>query len=473
MKLRQDFVTNSSSTSFGAASVIAGLVAALSSFGVAVSAAAEEEMESDTEKPDVSQEGPDRDFDPEGFVNSDIDYNEKLDRIDKEIDQYEKEWESIKDSLDKEDYDQVKKEYEEYIDYLKGTRAQAEGIEFEKQIEKIAQEAEKEYKDQWIDERKKDLENTREQIEFINASIKGYKEAGYDTKEAERQLDIYKEREKELDNTLKSEGIEHNYKAKERDDIGPSKSVAELVAKVDEQYNKILEDIKKEKIDRKKKEIIERNIEALRAESAEYMKFAGTADKYLKTAEAVQSAADIGVDALEKVTGPAGKVIKKAYVGGKGLGSGVGEAMADPSNAASHIIKGTVKGAGDLAKEFTDSQLIKDGINIASETVQGGIDSYQKGESLADGLMGGIKKAGIEIAGDRLADKFLPNTARDIDFGSYSGSEIYKGVVAGNPTIKEFIKDSVKDSLKNNTLGQVKNLPKGEGFIFGDLKIGD
>ena len=473
MKFRQDFVTNSSSTSFGAASLAAGLAAVLSSFGISVSAAAAEEMLSGTDIPDIPKNGPDRDFDPESLVNSDADYSEKLNKIDKEISEYQKEWESIKDTLDKEDYNKTKKEYEEYIDYLKNTKVQAEGIEFEKQIQKISEEAEKEYKNQWIDERKKDLESTREQIEFINASIKGYKQAGYDTKEAERQLNVYKARENELNRTLKKEGVEHNYKAKERENIGLSKSVAELVATVDEKYNKILEGLKKEKIDRRKKEIIERNIEAIRAESAEYMKFAGTADKYLKTAEGIQAAADVGVDALEKITGPAGKVIKKAYVGGKGLGSGVGEAMADPANATSHIIKGTIKGAGDVAKEFTDNQLIKDGINIASETVQGGIDSYQKGESMISGAVGGIKKAGIEIAGDRLTDKFLPNTARDIDFGKYTGKEIYKGIVGGNPTVKEFIKDSLKDSLKNNTIGQVKNLPKGDGFIFGDLKISD
>lgn len=92
---------------------------------------------------------------------------------------------------------------------------------------------------------------------------------------------------------------------------------------------------------------------------------------------------------------------------------------------------------------------------------------------MISGAVGGIKKAGIEIAGDRLTDKFLPNTARDIDFGKYTGKEIYKGIVGGNPTVKEFIKDSLKDSLKNNTIGQVKNLPKGDGFIFGDLKISD
>ena len=82
----------------------------------------------------------------------------------------------------------------------------------------------------------------------------------------------------------------------------------------------------------------------------------------------------------------------------------------------------------------------------------------------------GLLKAGVEIAGDHLLNKFVPDSARDIDFGNYSGKEIFKAVVNGNPTVKEFIKDSIKDSIKNNAANQVKNLPKGEGFIFSDLK---
>lgn len=108
MKFRQDFVTNSSSTSFGAASLAAGLAAVLSSFGISVSAAAAEEMLSGTDIPDIPKNGPDRDFDPESLVNSDADYSEKLNKIDKEISEYQKEWESIKDTLDKEDYNKTR-----------------------------------------------------------------------------------------------------------------------------------------------------------------------------------------------------------------------------------------------------------------------------------------------------------------------------------------------------------------------------
>jgi len=474
MKIRQDFVTNSSSTSFGAASATGILTAILSALGFsAVTAAAEAAAAVPVGGGGDAGTGssPDRDLDPDALVNSASSYESKMAKLEKEIEQYQKEWEATKDTLEGADYEKTKQEYEAYIKYLGEKQQQAGEIEFAKQVEKITQEAEAEYKNEWLERQKDDLKNTKDQIEMIEATIAGYGEAGYEVSEAKSQLEMYKARERDLDKTLKKEGVDFNYQAKEREPIGPSKSVAEKIKEVDEKYEQVMAEIKKDTMDRKKKEIIQRNMDAWREESKANMKYANTADNYLKTAEAIQAGADIGVDALEKVTGPVGKTIKKAYVAGKGLGGGLGEAIADPSNASSHIAKGIVKGASDLGKEFTDSQLVKDGIGLVSETTQGAIDSYQKGESIASGIGGGLKKAAVDIAGDRLTDKFLPNSARDIDFGSYTGKEIFKGVVNGNPTIKDFIKDSVKDSLKNNVINQAKNLPKGEGFVFGDLKM--
>lgn len=472
MKIRNDFVTNSSSTSFGAASVTGFVTAVISALGISSAMAASEAaagMPEDSGGRDFG--GPDRDFDPESFIMSDVDYEKKLAKLDREIAEYEKEWQEVKGTYEGDDYVRAEKEYKEYIEYLKSKKAEAESIEFEKQVEKMVKEAEEEYKAEWIEQRKEDLKNVREQIEFIEASIRGYGRAGYDIAEAKRQLEMYKSWEKDLDNTLKKEGVEYNYKAKEREDIGPSESVAELLQKVDEKYNKILEDLKKEKIDRQKKAIIEKNIEAWKKESRGYLEYANTADNYLKAAEITLTAADVGVDVLEKVTGPAGKAIKKAYVATKGVAGGLGEAWADPENATSHIVKGAIKGAGDLAKEFTENQNIKDGIGFISEVSQGAITSYQKGEDLSKGFKDGMFKAAVDAGADRTVNKFLPNTSRDIDFGKYSAKEIFKGIAGGNPTIKEFFKDSIKDSIKNNTINQVKNLPKGEGFVFGDWKI--
>ena len=477
MKIRQDFVTNSSSTSFGAAAVTGFATAVASVVGIS-SAMAAANAAADLPEGEIpgSRSVPNRDLDPDAFINSDASIASKLAQLDHEIGEYQKEWERTKDTLEGADYEKTKTEYDGYIEYLGQKKHEAEEIEFEKQVERLTREAEvearAEQKQDWIDRRKDDLKNTREQIEMIEASIKGYGGAGYDIAEAKSQLKMFKDREKDLDKTLKKEGVDYDYTAEKREPIGPSKSITESLKKVDEKYDEIFEQLKTQRINRKKKEIIKRNMDAWRDVSKANIKYGNTADKYLKTAETIQVAADVGVDVLEKVTGPVGKTIKKAYVFGKGVGGGVGEAWADPSNATSHILKGTVKGVADLAKEGR-SQLLKDGIGIVSETTQGAIGSYQKGESIGKGMMDGVKKAGVDIVVDRVLNKIMPGgDDKGIpDFGYSSGKEIFKGIIKGDPSIRSVFKDSVKDAIKANAINHGKNIPKGDGFIYGDLKL--
>ena len=472
MKIRQDYVTNSSSTSFGAATVTGMMTAIFTAVGISAAASSDAAGADLPESENIGTSGPDRNFDPDAWINSDADYGEKLKKLDQEISEYEKEWNETKDTLEGDDYEKAKQQYGEYIEHLKGKKEEAEMIEFEKELEKIAKEAEQEYKQTWIDERKKDLANAREQIEMIEATIRGYGSSGYDIEEAKRQLKMYKDREKDLDKTLKKEGVDYDYKAKPREDIGPSKSVGELIKKVDDKYEAFLEQLKKEKNDRRKKEILRERMEARQEESDGYMECADHMDRNLKRAEVVQTAADIGVDVLEKVTGPAGKTIKKVYVGGKALATGGTEAYLDPENAGSHLAKATVKAAGDVAKEFTDTQIVKDGITIVSEVTQGGIDSYQKGEDISTGMAKGTFKAGIDIVVDRAVKKYLPDgSLPNLDFGDYGGKEVVKSMVKGNPILRNVFKDAFKDSLKNNAANHGKNLPKGEGFVLSDWKL--
>lgn len=480
MKIRKDFVTNSSSTNFGAAS-LDGIVTAITSiWGISSAMAAADAISGIPDLSDIPEgiglnntEGPDRDFDPESFIRSDIEYEQKIAKLDQEIKKYEKEWEEIKGTYEGDDYIKAEKEYKEYIEYLKSKKAEAETIEFERQVEQFIKEVELEYKAEWIEQRKEDLKNVREQIEFIEAVIRGYGTADYNIEEAKKQLEMYQRWEKDLDDILKKEGIEFNYQAQKREDIGPSESIGELICKVNAEYEKSLEEFKKEKINRQKKEIIKRNINAWKKEGRGYLEYSNTSDNYLKISEISQTVADVGIDALEQLTGPAGKIIKRTYVAAKGVASGVGEAWADPANATSHIIKGTVKGSADFVKELVESQNIKDAIGYTSEITQEFISSYQKGENLSTGFKTGFVKATVDTVVDRAVNKFLPDTDMDkYDYGKHSLKEIYKNIaITKKATLQSHFNDSIKKSIKNNTINQVKNLPKGEGFVFGDWMI--
>ena len=76
---------------------------------------------------------------------------------------------------------------------------------------------------------------------------------------------------------------------------------------------------------------------------AEYEAQISKANKYdmaTKAAEGIQYGADIAIDGLSYVTGPAGEQIKLAYTAGKALASGMGEGMADPKKCRQASGKG-------------------------------------------------------------------------------------------------------------------------------------
>jgi hypothetical protein len=462
MKFRTDFVTNSSSTSFGAATVN-GLITALTSvIGLSLVAAANEGNQS-------LETYPNRDFDPYKMINEDLSLDEKLKRLDKEIEAYDYEWNELKETVSQEDYDKTKQSYDEYKEYLEALKEEAEFIEYEKQVELAKEKALLEQKQDWIDRQKQDLVNVSEQIETIKATIKGYEKAGYDVTDAKSQLDMYQQIEKDIKKTLKKEKIDFKYKAKPKQEIGPCLIITENMRKI----NNVLETKKKKEKDAKRIKLRKRHLQeqmkAFEEEQKAHAKEAKLWNIALKFTELVQVASDFGVDALEKVTGPWGKVVKKAYVGLKGVGGGIGEAIADPDNATSHIVKGTIKGASDVAKDTVKSKYAEAGITLVSETSQEMISSYQKGESYVKAIGKGLLKTSVDVVGDAVVDKFAPDQL-DIEIDNYSHDTIIKQVKLGNPTVKLALKNNFTKAFTSQVANQAKNLPKGEGVVFGDVK---
>lgn len=470
MKIRTGFVTNSSSTSFGAAAVSGFVSGLLSALGVSSAYASSAEAAELPPAQETGWAGPDRGFDPEAFVKGDVPYEDKLAKLEREQEAYRKEWEDHKDSYEGEDYEAKKQEYDDYLDYLESAKEQAAVMEFERQVEQAHKEAQEEYRREWLERRKEDLKQAREQIEMIEATIRGYGKAGYDIEEAKSQLEQYRAKERDLDRTLQEEGVDYDYKPKPRANIGPSPVIQEKIDEINAEYEAFVEELRQGKIDRKKKAIIERNMEAWDEARRGYMDYADTADRYKKAAEATQVAADVGVDVLEKVTGPAGKSVKRAYVGLKGVAGGFGEAVADPANATSHFVKGSIKGLGDMGKEFTDSQMVKDGIGYASEMSQEMITSYQKGENPAYGAGRGFGKATIDTVVDRGTNKlFTPYGVPDAS--KTNVNSLISNMADKDSPLRKAIKNSFKENLSKQGINQMKNDWKGQGFVSSDWSL--
>lgn len=479
MKVRLDFVTNSSSSSYaaGAVSAVQQVILLGALLGVTDMDAFMDLMMPGRQKaktveaPAPTSGEPDRSMDWDDFIHSDMDHDAKLSRLDREIENYRQEWEDMKDSLAEEDYAKTKKEYEDYMDYLRDMKDAAEEVEYQKEVEKAMQQAAEEARESWIDQRKDDYVNTQEDISFIKANIAGYKNSGMDISDLESRLEMLEARAKQLKGMLKDEDVEFNYTAKTRAPIGPDPELMRIKQAYEQKVKQIMSEAQK----RKRKDEIRVMMRQAKKEFDEAMADARQADKYLKVAETVQVGADMAVDGLAMVTGPAGKTVKIIYLGAKGAASGGAEAYYGGKDVGLNIAKGFVKGGTDIAKELVPggkyAAVTKGGITIVAETTMGAIDGAKEGGGgAAGGALKGLVKGGIEVAGDAAADKFMPGSGSSKNWSSATGGSIKRGYQKSYKFVKDGVQNALTDTVKNQAAGQAKNFAKGEGVVYGDLK---
>ena len=133
-----------------------------------------------------------------------------------------------------------------------------------------------------------------------------------------------------------------------------------------------------------------------------------TWDKITKTAEVVQKAADMGVDALAVATAPVGgQLIADVYTGAKNIGGNVMDAAVNHKNVWGAALKGAAQAGADIVQghvapgaKWTE----KLGKYVASESLKEGIVAAVDGENAVKaalkGVLQGACKWGIEAAGD-------------------------------------------------------------------------
>lgn len=504
MKIKIDFVTNSSSEVFG---IVAGSAAAAAGISVILEAlfkACRDQSEKEEyaeDSLDGYREVVNAPSDAEDIAktiadaaladarrqediikNSYTEAEKALDTVEseyqKEFDEYKSAWEESEKTADKTDpgYDEFKQRYEEYMKYLQeqidGIKEQREIIEAEK-AETLAGIA---AKDAWIEQRQVDLIAIKEEKAVLEAVVKGYDLPGYNTDAVKERLKQLNEREAELTKTLEENNASIDYTPQSRGEIGPSKESKDLTDQIAAE-RKAFEEASKEATAEKKKQLeaeMEKNI-------AEYKAAMKTGDRFAmaeKAAEGVVFGADVAVEGLAYVTGPAGQKVKLAYKAGKALGTGVGEGMADPKNASKHLAKGLLNAGTEVIKDKLgdDNPWKKAAVNVLNEGTQGAIDSSIKGEDITKGAFKGAIKgavdAGIDEGLDKLKNKlnnkfFSPDTPLDhsnVDAGSlFNGNPLAKDIAKG--TIRGAIENKGKDIVKDALVSEI-----GERTGFIDKK---
>lgn len=492
MKIKVDYVTNSSSEVFGVvaadSAVVGGLLAALLALlkgctsvaqEAAVSGAKTAGVMDDAEK--IAQEiaaAALEDAKRREEIVKDA-YSEAQNTLDgakealeRELDECKKAWEESEKTADKSDpgYEDFEKQYAEYMDYLK---SQIEQTEYQKQMveyEKAQKQAEIDSKSEWVKQRQSDYIAVKEETALLEAVKKGYNVPGYNTQEVNERLKQLAERERELSKVLSENNAGMDYTAADRGTIGPSPESRELNDRIRAEKEKFEKE--KKDADAKKRAQLEAEMKKNIEEYEAQIKRANRFDMATKAAEGIQFGADVAIEGLSYVTGPAGQKIKLAYTAGKAVAGGMGEGMADPKNAAKHLAKGILSAGTEVVKDKfgSDKPWQAAAAGILNEGLQSGLDASIKGENVVDamgkGLTKGVFDAGVDKGLDMIKDKLPIPKGSSVDVGDFSVSQ----VLGNNPLSRGIAKTAarevgggmIKDAVKGAV---VDGIGKEGGFV--------
>ncbi len=290
MKIRTEFVTNSSSTSFGAsfgdalAAIILGLAvfecdcstvgasdkdegesggsggsgsgdAALQGAMAAAAQAAQEAAEKMAADAAAKEALIDK-----IFVAEEAKLDAAGSKIEQEIEAYTKQWEEAQATADKSDpnYENMNKQYQDYIDYLKNQKAQIEAQKYQLAVTKAEEAAAKAAQNDWIRQRQEDLIQTKEQRAYLEAVASGYgQHKDYDISAVKSQIEALKQKEAELQGTLKANNAEIDYIPKDRSPIGPDTEII----RIQQEHQQKMQQLQKEIDEAKAKRNEARKIE--------------------------------------------------------------------------------------------------------------------------------------------------------------------------------------------------------------------
>lgn len=508
MKVRLDFVTNSSSTSSAIAlgSAISGIIAALGLTSCQCSepggggdtgqdtsmgdAAIDSALEASEQ---AAQEAADKmaaDAEAKDQLIKDVLTSEeqKLDataqKLQSEIDKYKQQWQDAQQGADPKDsgYTDLKKQYDDYIDYLKSQLDQVRAQQYEVQVTKAQEQMAQEARDGWVKQQQGDLVQVMEQKSFLEAVAKGYgKDKNYDVSKVQERLTQLNQREQELKNTLKENKAEIDYTPRDRGEIGPDPEMARINQAYEQKKQQLQQQMDAEKAarDTEKRAELKKNMEWLQKDVETQTKRAAFWNVMTKAAETTQVVADVGVDVLSNVTGPYGKTVKTCYTGLKGLAGGFGEGLAN-GDMAKNIVKGGISGLSDIAKDKIGDKFGKAAQNIYTIGSEGGksmVESALDGKTSAQDLvkagLSGAAKGSLDVSVSVITDNVLPGASempKGLDWSGTNLKTFVNSVKSSNPlTVRNLGREAIGNSLQNAGIDQAKNFIKGDNVIYSGM----
>lgn len=408
-------------------------------------------------------------------------------KLQAEIDKYNTQWKDAQQGADPKDpgYADLKKQYEDYVDYLKGQLDQVKAKQYEIEAAKAEEQIAKDSRNTWVKQQQEDLVQIMEQKSFLEAVAKGYgKNQDYDVTKVQDRLQQLNQREQDLKKTLMQNNAEINYTARERDPIGPDPEMDRLNRDYKDKKQKLQDQMDAEKSarDATRKTELAKEMKWLEKDMETQAKRASFWNVMTKAAETTQVVADVGVDILSNVTGPYGKTVKTCYTGLKGLAGGIGEGLAN-GDMSKNIVKGGLSGLSDIVKDKVGNKFGKAAQNIytiGSESGKSMVETVLDGKTSAKDLvkagLTGASKGSLDVAISVISDNVLPGGAEmpeGLDWSGVNVKTFINSVKSSNPlTVRNLGREAIGNSIHGAGVDQAKNFIKGDNVIFGGWKQG-
>ncbi len=193
--------------------------------------------------------------------------------------------------------------------------------------------------------------------------------------------------------------------------------------------------------------IIAKQNEINRDIAAAWTRAANVADAGEKLASVTVVIADVALDGLEQVTGPAGKVINNTYKFTKNVAG----TMAEDGISTSSLARGAIKGGADVAGGFIDNPYAKAAVTIGAETAAGAIKDGWEGA--AGGFVEGAINVGVGSAIDKFAGKGFGNDVKTMAVGT---DKVRVAVKSGDTWVGKVLSTKSANSFVNNKYDALK-----------------
>lgn len=406
-------------------------------------------------------------------------------KLQDEIAKYKQQWTDAQQGADPKapGYDKLKKQYDDYIDYVKGQLDQVKAKQYEIEVTKAQEAAAQESKNEWVKQRQQDLVQVKEQKSFLEAVSRGYgKDKNYDITKVQQQINDLKLREQEIGKTLKENNAEINYTARERGEIGPDPEMARINNEYKQKKQQLQQQMNDRKAmeDKQKRTELDNKMKWLNKDMETQASRASFWNVMTKAAETTQVVSDVSIDVLSNVTGPYGKTIKTCYTGLKGLGGGLGEGMAN-GDMSKNIVKGGLGGLSDIAKDkigdkFGKSaqQIYTIGSEAGKSMVEAGLDGKTSAKDMVKAGLTGAAKGSLDAAVSVISDNVLPSGSempKGLDWSDINVKTFVNTVKSSNPlTVRNIGREAIGNGIQSAGVDQVKNGIKGDNLIFSGFK---